>query len=274
MQGRVIPWEFVSGSTSPRTISTGSWDPMERCERIDNSASRRTAAGAEDSEGSTSIGWSWSRRVGTSGCSSRRSKMQGSRSSGSTRSGCAASAKAWASWPRTTRSTRGCLALFGEKVEPEERPKKTDRERLLGDLSARRRQLIANMTAEKNRLEHASGYVAKEIKSLIRTARAPHREAREQDRPADRRGRTTAAGLRSPAVGSGRGSQGGPQPDRRSSGAREARSKANQLARRPGPLRQGQRPEAGQAFDPRRVERLRAPCSTSRRWWAPASIPS
>ncbi len=59
------------------------------------------------------------------------------------------------------------LALFGEKVEPEERPRKTERERLLGDLSARRRQLIANMTAEKNRLEHASGYVAKEIRSLI-----------------------------------------------------------------------------------------------------------
>ena len=61
------------------------------------------------------------------------------------------------------------LALFGEKVEPEERPKKTERERLLGDLSARRRQLIANMTAEKNRLEHASGFVATEIKRLIRT---------------------------------------------------------------------------------------------------------
>lgn len=61
------------------------------------------------------------------------------------------------------------LALFGDKVEPKQRPKKTDRERLLGDLSARRRQLIANMTAEKNCLEHASGYVAKEIKSLIRT---------------------------------------------------------------------------------------------------------
>jgi len=61
------------------------------------------------------------------------------------------------------------LALFGEKVEPEERPKKTDRERLLGDLSARRRRLIANMTAEKNRLEHASGSIAMEIKSQIRT---------------------------------------------------------------------------------------------------------
>ena len=61
------------------------------------------------------------------------------------------------------------LALFGEKVEPEERPKKTERERLLGDLSARRRQLIANMTAEKNRLEHASGFIATEIKRLIRT---------------------------------------------------------------------------------------------------------
>jgi transposase len=60
------------------------------------------------------------------------------------------------------------LALFGEKAEPEERPKKSERERLLGDLSARRRQLISNMTAEKNRLEHTSGYVATEIKSLIR----------------------------------------------------------------------------------------------------------
>lgn len=60
------------------------------------------------------------------------------------------------------------LALFGDKAEPEERPKKSERERLLGDLSARRRQLIANMTAEKNRLEHTSGYVATEIKSLIR----------------------------------------------------------------------------------------------------------
>jgi len=60
------------------------------------------------------------------------------------------------------------LALFGEKAEPEERRKRSERERLLGDLSARRRQLISNMTAEKNRLEHASGYIAKEIKSLIR----------------------------------------------------------------------------------------------------------
>lgn len=60
------------------------------------------------------------------------------------------------------------LALFGEKAEPEERAKKSERERLLGDLSARRRQLVANMTAEKNRLEHASGYVATEIKSVIR----------------------------------------------------------------------------------------------------------
>jgi transposase len=60
------------------------------------------------------------------------------------------------------------LALFGEKADPAERPKKSERERLLGDLSARRRQLFSNMPAEKNRLEHTSGYVAKEIKSLIR----------------------------------------------------------------------------------------------------------
>ena len=61
------------------------------------------------------------------------------------------------------------LALVGEKAEPEERPKRTNGERLIGDLSARRRQLIANMTAEKNRLEHASGCGAKVIRSLVRT---------------------------------------------------------------------------------------------------------
>jgi transposase len=60
------------------------------------------------------------------------------------------------------------LALFGEKADPEERPRRTLRERLLGDLAARRRQLIANITAEKNRLEHASKCVASEIRGLIR----------------------------------------------------------------------------------------------------------
>lgn len=60
------------------------------------------------------------------------------------------------------------LALFGAKVEPEERPVRTGREREMGDLVARRRQLILNLTAEKNRVEHASKCVASEIRGLIR----------------------------------------------------------------------------------------------------------
>jgi len=60
------------------------------------------------------------------------------------------------------------LALFGEKAEPEIREQKTDRERLLGDLAARRRQLIGIITAEKNRLEHATPCVVAEVRGLIR----------------------------------------------------------------------------------------------------------
>lgn len=60
------------------------------------------------------------------------------------------------------------LALFGEKVEPAERPVKTPRERILRDLASRRRQLIGMVTAEKNRLEHAIGWSARDIRSLVR----------------------------------------------------------------------------------------------------------
>ncbi len=60
------------------------------------------------------------------------------------------------------------LALFGEKAEPPRRPQRTSRERLLGDLAARRRQLIGIITAEKNRLEHASSCVSGDLRSLIR----------------------------------------------------------------------------------------------------------
>lgn len=60
------------------------------------------------------------------------------------------------------------LALFGEKAEPEIRKQKTDRERLLGDLAARRRQLIGIITSEKNRLEHATPCVIAEVRGLIR----------------------------------------------------------------------------------------------------------
>ena len=39
------------------------------------------------------------------------------------------------------------LALFGEKAEPEERPRTSSRERMLRDLAARRRQLIGKRKA-------------------------------------------------------------------------------------------------------------------------------
>ena len=60
------------------------------------------------------------------------------------------------------------LALFGDKAEPVPRPQRTERERLLADLGARRRQLIGIITSEKNRLEHAASCVAAEVRSLIR----------------------------------------------------------------------------------------------------------
>ena len=60
------------------------------------------------------------------------------------------------------------LALFGEKADLVERPPKSPRERLLGDLASRRRQLISMITAEMNRLEHAQGWAAKDIHSHVR----------------------------------------------------------------------------------------------------------
>lgn len=60
------------------------------------------------------------------------------------------------------------LALFGEKAEPEQRPQKTERERLLGDLASRRRQLILMIRSEKNRLHQAPTCVKADIRSLIR----------------------------------------------------------------------------------------------------------
>lgn len=60
------------------------------------------------------------------------------------------------------------LALFGEKADLAERPPKSPRERLLGDLASRRRQLIGMITAEKNRLEHAKGWASKDIRSHVR----------------------------------------------------------------------------------------------------------
>ncbi|HET6417659.1 MAG TPA: IS110 family transposase [Polyangiales bacterium] len=59
------------------------------------------------------------------------------------------------------------LALFGERVNPTQRPIPGPRERELADLVQRRRQLIAMVVAEKNRLEHGSEAVRRDIVSLI-----------------------------------------------------------------------------------------------------------
>jgi len=61
------------------------------------------------------------------------------------------------------------LALFGEKVEPPIRPILQGKERLLADLVARRRQLIAMVVAEKNRRDTASEPVRRTIDALLRT---------------------------------------------------------------------------------------------------------
>ena len=61
------------------------------------------------------------------------------------------------------------LALFGEKVEPPVRPILQGTERLLADLVARRRQLIAMVVAEKNRRGPAPEPVRRTIDALLQT---------------------------------------------------------------------------------------------------------
>jgi transposase len=59
------------------------------------------------------------------------------------------------------------LALFGERARPPRRPLPGPRQRELADLVRRRRQLIAIMVAEKNRLDTASKVIRRDIKSLV-----------------------------------------------------------------------------------------------------------
>ena len=84
--------------------------------------------------------------------------------------------------PRRVRSfgeALGCLAKtdpidarllsqFGEKVEPPLRPIAEGRERLLADLVARRRQLVAMVVAEKNRRECAPAGVRRSIATVLK----------------------------------------------------------------------------------------------------------
>jgi transposase len=74
------------------------------------------------------------------------------------------------------------LALFGEKAEPEVRPVLQGRARLLADLVARRRQLVAMVIAEKSRRETASPAVRRSIEALLRVLA---QQLRELDRRID-----------------------------------------------------------------------------------------
>ena len=61
------------------------------------------------------------------------------------------------------------LALFGAKAEPPIRPILQGTDRLLADLVARRRQLVAMIVAEKNRKETATRLVQRTIDPVLRT---------------------------------------------------------------------------------------------------------
>ncbi len=60
------------------------------------------------------------------------------------------------------------LALFGERARPPRRPLPGPRQREMADLVRRRRQLIAMIVAEKNRLDTASRAIRRDIQSLVR----------------------------------------------------------------------------------------------------------
>ncbi len=72
------------------------------------------------------------------------------------------------------------LALFGEKVEPPIRPILQGTDRLLADLVARRRQLVAMIVSEKNRKETAPAPVLRTIAPVLRTLQKLVRDLEER----------------------------------------------------------------------------------------------
>lgn len=60
------------------------------------------------------------------------------------------------------------LALYGERARPTRRPLPGPSQRQLADLIRRRRQLIAMVTAEKNRLDTATAGIQRDIQSLVK----------------------------------------------------------------------------------------------------------
>ena len=80
-------------------------------------------------------------------------------------------AKATGRLAKTDEIDAEVLAHFGEAARPEVRPLPDETTRALGELMARRRQLVEMITAESNRLEHARGAVRQDIKDHIRYLR-------------------------------------------------------------------------------------------------------
>mgnify|MGYP003577672867 CR=1 FL=1 len=72
------------------------------------------------------------------------------------------------------------LALFGEKARPPLRPILQGTSRLLADLVARRRQLVAMVVAEKNRRDTAPPPVRRTIDPLLRTLATLVRDLEQQ----------------------------------------------------------------------------------------------
>ncbi len=60
------------------------------------------------------------------------------------------------------------LALFGERARPPRRPLPGPSQRQLADLIRRRRQLIAMVTAEKNRTDTATAVIKRDINALVK----------------------------------------------------------------------------------------------------------
>ena len=60
------------------------------------------------------------------------------------------------------------LALYGERAQPPQRPLPGPSQRQMADLIRRRRQLIAMVTAEKNRRDTATAVIRRDINTLVK----------------------------------------------------------------------------------------------------------
>ena len=69
---------------------------------------------------------------------------------------------------KTDRIDARILALYGERARPRRRPIPAGRDRQMADFVARRRQIVAMIVAEKNRLETVPAWLRRDIQGLIR----------------------------------------------------------------------------------------------------------